>query len=227
MKETIITDFNELHSHRRGQWSGHYVYRGENSTTYTLRPKFGRRLSDPFRTESGNVFPTPIHEQVLLTNFKRQAAPFLDNYPTDDWDWLAVAQHHGLATRLLDWTENILVAAYFACSGLHDRDAVIYALNTRDVSQANMDTSPFLLEEDVIFHPRHCTPRIAAQFGLFTVHADPAQQFESPDLERIVIPKDAIPELFGTLRSYGFKKSKMFPGLDTIAEGVNEGYGCL
>lgn len=90
-----------------------------------------------------------------------------------------------------------------------------------------MEISPFLLEEDVIFHPRHSTPRISAQFGLFTVHADPAQQFESHDLERIVIPKDFIGELFGTLRSYGFKKSKLFPGLDTVAEEVNENYACL
>jgi hypothetical protein len=226
MKETTINSFQELHTVRRGHWSEHYVYRGENSTTYTLRPKFGRRLADPFKTDNGSIFPTPAHEQSLLARFKRQAAPFLDHHRTDDWEWLAVAQHHGLATRLLDWTENILVAAYFACSGARKADAVIYVLNTRSISQANMDTSPFLLENDVIFHPRHSTPRIAAQFGLFTVHADPAQQFESPDLERIVIPNDLIGELFATLRGYGFRKSKLFPGLDTVAEEVNESYAC-
>jgi hypothetical protein len=226
MRETTINSFHELHTFRRSQWAGHYVYRGENSTTYTLRPKFGRRLADPYRADTGNVFPNPAHEQGLLTRFKRQAAPFLDHYPIDDWDWLAVAQHHGLATRLLDWTENILVAAYFACNGSRKRDAVIHVLNTRDISQANMDTSPFLLKNDVIFHPRHSTPRIAAQSGLFTVHADPAQQFESPDLERIIIPKGLLLELFATLRTYGFEKSKLFPGLDTVAEEVNGNYGC-
>jgi hypothetical protein len=227
MRETTIKSFHELHTIRRDQWAEHYVYRGENSTSYTLRPKFGRRLADPYRADTGRVYPNPAHEQQLLARFRRQATPFLAHYPIDDWDWLAVAQHHGLATRLLDWTENILVAAYFACNGSRGIDAVIYALNTRDIPQANMDTSPFLLENDVIFHPRHSTPRIAAQSGLFTVHFDPARQFESPDLlERIIIPAGFLLELFGTLRTYGIKKSKLFPGLDTLAEEVNENYAC-
>lgn len=226
MKETTINSFHELHTLRRGQWAEHYVYRGENATTHTLRPKFGRRLADPFKTKDGTVFPSPEHELGLLARFKRHSAPFIEHYPIDDWDWLAVAQHHGLATRLLDWSENILVAAYFACNGLHRRDAVIHALNTRDISDADMNVSPFSLEDDAIFHPRHSTPRITAQSGLFTVHAKPAEAFETPMLERIVIPKDIIPELFATLRTYGFRKSKLFPGLDSITEEVNENYGC-
>ena len=226
MKETTINSFHELHTVGRSHWADHYVYRGENSTTHALRPKFGRRLTDPFVSDTGNFFPLPVHEMGLLKEFKMQSAPFMGHLPIDDWDWLAVAQHHGLATRLLDWTENILVAAYFACNDGPQRDAVIYALNTQNISRAEMDASPFLLTTDAIFHPRHSTPRIAAQSGLFTVHADPAQEFESPALERIIIPKSLIVELFGTIRTYGFKKSKLFPGLDSVTEGVNEIYGC-
>lgn len=226
MKETTINSFHELHTVRRSHWADHYVYRGENSITHALRPKFGRRLAEPFISDTGNSYPVLGHEMRLLKEFKMQSAPFMKHHPIDDWDWLAVAQHHGLATRLLDWTENILVAAYFACNGDCQRDAVIYALNIQNISHAEMDTSPFILKSDVIFHPRHSTPRIAAQSGLFTVHADPAQEFESPALERIIIPKSLNSELFSTLRTYGFKKSKLFPGLDSITEEVNEDYGC-
>ena len=226
MKETTITSFHELHTARRSHWAEHFVYRGEKSTKYKLRPKLGRRLAEPYKAKDGSIFPLPGHERVLFKNFKREAAPFLNNYPIDDWDWLAVAQHHGLATRLLDWTENILVAAYFACSRPAKGDAVIHVLNTRDIPIADLDVSPFLVKNDVIFHPRHSTPRIAAQSGLFTVHCDPAQEFETALHERIIIPEDFVAELTATLRSYGFSKSKLFPGLDSVAEGLNESVGC-
>lgn len=45
----------------------------------------------------------------------------------NDWDMLTIAQYHGLATRLLDWSFNPLVAAYFAVKDFEDCDAVIYA----------------------------------------------------------------------------------------------------
>ena len=45
----------------------------------------------------------------------------------NDWDMLTIAQYHGLAARLLDWSFNPLVAAYFAVKDFEDCDAVIYA----------------------------------------------------------------------------------------------------
>jgi len=173
METVTISHIDEIHQIRRGHWSGHYVYRGENSASYTLRPKLGRRLAAPFRTADGKTFPTRDHEQSILYDFKRTAAPFLDKQPADDWDWLAVAQHHGLATRLLDWTTNILVAAYFAACDRRNGDAVIYVLNTESLVSARVEVSPFTLEHDAILHPRHINARISAQAGLFTAHADP------------------------------------------------------
>jgi hypothetical protein len=53
----------------------------------------------------------------MLADFKRRARPFLDPLPGNDFEWMFVAQHHGVPTRLLDWTTNALVALYFAVSG--------------------------------------------------------------------------------------------------------------
>src|SRR5262245_4587032 len=60
-------------------------------------------------------------ESRLFRRFKDRSLPHLTFTPHDDWEWLAVAQYFGLPTRLLDWSGNPLVPAYFA--GKRQRDA--------------------------------------------------------------------------------------------------------
>lgn len=53
-------------------------------------------------------------EMPLIKRFKQNALPHMGARPENEWEWLFVMQHHGLPTRLLDWTESALIGLYFA-----------------------------------------------------------------------------------------------------------------
>ena len=149
--------------------------------------------------------------------FKEKALPYLEFNLTSDWDWLALGQHHGLPTRLLDWTRNPLVACYFAVETMWDDDSVIYTYCDNNNISVEECPNPFECDKVGKLIPRHLTRRITAQGGLFTIHPNPYEPFESDKIEKIIIPNDIRLDLKNILNKYGIDRFALFPDLDGLA----------
>ncbi len=145
--------------------SSHWVFRGvADAENHLLVPKIGR---------TQNRYSLSA-EQALFAKFRRRANQFLPVSGLSDWELLALAQHHGLPTRLLDWTSNPLVAAYFAVSSEPEKAAArVYAYQTHDIVDVSDWPSPFEIEQVYAFLPSAVAPRIVSQKGLFTIHHEP------------------------------------------------------
>lgn len=90
---------------------GSWLVRGVSRTSFSLTPSVGRGPHP--------AAPLRISEQRLLDRFRSDVRPCPSFQPTDVWERLAIAQHKGVPTRLIDRSDTPLVAAYFAV-GDHD-----------------------------------------------------------------------------------------------------------
>jgi len=102
-----------------------YVFRGLSDKTYQLATSL-RRLGGPY----------PTLERHLLRNFRKYGQDVSHQF-TSFWHLLGIAQHHGLPTRLLDWTYSPYVALHFAIANHEkfDLDGVIWAINFQETHE--------------------------------------------------------------------------------------------
>lgn len=222
MEKNTIANFAELANlvdqHKRGNW----LYRGVTRFDHELIPKIGRK-NGPY------VYCEDTEKQVF-EEFKRQALPLVEKENPTNLEWLAIAQQHGLRTRLLDWTESIFVAAFFATeSGVtykgqkHEEKVpfhpAIYGI--RDLPMISGHEDPFNLDEETAYRPSHITPRIAPQLAAFTIHPKPDQVYEAPKLVRWILDIPETLELKLALDASGFTRASLFPGIDGLAQALN------
>ena len=201
--------------------SGTPIFRGQ-SVEGNLLPGIAR--GDPLRD-------TTDLEKDMLNQLSLVAATQLPAQLTD-LDLLVIAQHHGMKTRLLDWTSNPLAAAWFACNDTKEGDVFVYAFDTQDaLLESPYSVGPFDHGETKVFQPRQNNPRIVAQQGWFTLHCFSPRSTRWVPLEKnadlksrliqIEIPADSRTEMLESINRHGTSTRNLFPDLDGICRHLN------
>lgn len=176
-------------------------FRGLPTGRYKLLPSLMRDDRSP-----EDVFE---REARLVTRFRQRSLAYWPaGYPQTDWEHLFAMQHFGIPTRLLDWTENLFVAAYFcvlattqssddgdypvvwcfdpvewnrATPALSEFGKSVQVLTTsdEDVDPYRPDTNKKRKKTPVALYGAHNSNRIAAQRGTFMIWGSDARPLEA------------------------------------------------
>ena len=219
-------------------------FRGHSDARWELKPSAGRSF------ELGGLLKTGMasqdlynQEAALLQRFRRDGYPFVQRL-LSEWEAITLAQHHGLPTRLLDWTSNPLVALFFAAEKHPEADATIFAYRPRKSWDHHISMfpgenpknpavpEPLKTRGIKIVFPMLLADRLVAQSGGFTIQ-DPVvplternnEQFEEESLDLVEIlkwnlPASKKPSVLDELHRVSVNRRTLFPGLDSLGDGL-------
>ncbi|MGQ0556953.1 MAG: FRG domain-containing protein [Nitrospiraceae bacterium] len=208
-----------------GKLKARYLFRGHADLNWELEPSIDRSDFSGLRGK----LKREDHERLVFREFKRLALPHLRSRPTDDWESLALARHHGAPTRLLDWTENPLAALFFAVEPVQKIDGAVWCytyIETNEPVDVTCNPDPLSVTRIVLFRPPHVHPRIWTQSGMFTVHPPHFKSLKDPwgkiPPTRIRIPMAVRAKLRLELQRVGVHRASLFPDLDGVGQHVYE-----
>lgn len=215
-------------------------WRGQGHVDWKLQPKVHR------------IPAHDIYEANIIAKFMQLAPSRHAKCPgaNDRAKWLFLAQHYGLPTRLLDWSESPLVALYFAVANEENdsKSGTLWALdpfglnfsikgNLIIASSADPDVirlvdlafthSSEQTNEVLAVFPDEVDIRLMVQFAGFTIHGS-SQPLEKQAkarsfLRKFVIPARSKAQLRNELKALGIRQRSIFPDLNNLSQDLTRG----
>lgn len=225
MEKEIIKDFNQFFDVVANKVKKDIViFRGQRESK-SLLPKIAR--------QNPKIDTTSI-EIDMLSELRRTGSLYLLHDITNDWDLLVYAQHFGMATRLLDWSENPLVALWFASANQDETgSSYVYMFEPDNGSllDRNKDKSPFTTSSTKVLKPNLNNTRIVAQSGWFTSHMFASKPSKFVALEKhkrhgslitqFEIPGKLKANVLMMLDKLGVNNRSLFPDIQGICTHLN------
>lgn len=220
---TIEELWAEFWSWTEAHPAGAFLFRGQADASPIL-PKIGRAAYSFDR----------VREKALFDAFERAARPFLAG-ALSRFELLALAQHHGAPTRLVDWSTTPLVAGWFAVSSFpEDKEAMVYALDVTRADLTTLDTKSgatgagLKIEDPLaplagvyLIETAQVSRRITTQRGIFTLHGDPEVALTIPAAETLVVPQALRQAFQSRLMDVGVDASHIYPDIDGLCKSLD------
>lgn len=217
---------------RLGVW-----FRGQSRINWALLPSLHRLP----RAESVGLADV---EEFIIRQFSSLAVAQSGEQPRSRSEWMVTMQHYGAPTRLLDWTENALVALYLAARDDGEADGAVWGLlpfwfTTLAIDEEREPSVPVLplLSDELLSHQQpfacrvnHRFLRASAQASCFTCH--PVEQpvpletyaagrcLREHPVFQLVIARAAKPLLLDQLKLLGVSERTVFPDLDGLGRDI-------
>lgn len=237
-----LNDLTEAHAEARSKFDEVPWYRGQecDDPMWSLKPTIYRKKKWQQNEHSmAQMF-------ILEAPSRRASCPPIHDLP----GWLSLMRHYKLPTRLLDWTQSILTAAFFALCNEKDSNAVIWALAPTILNESQLNESGLIafkydsptaelnqLTQEAVNRAKTCKhilavqaqdidARMLMQQSRFTIHGRSAG-LETVNflpqhvfLRKYLIPQACRKELLTAIESMGYRISVLFPDLDHLAADI-------
>lgn len=243
MQELEVNSFEEYRNIVIDYSFHDWIYRGQNDYIYDLNSSLFRTIERNEKIRSNNK-QRVIHlvrekyEEELIKAFKNTCHIYISDLPSkrSTFDWLALMQHYGAPTRLLDFSFSPYIALYFAISGAKD-DAAVYCINYKDITKidkrsiTNLDMyyqNIMKQEKDihntflVPFEPTFTNERLFAQQGVFLVpnslnfshHEILEENYDNTYYTKIKIKSSCFVDIITELQKMNITASSIYPGFE-------------